>query len=241
MKEKSLGRMKTINFSEGLATLTDAIFNKIKNVQLETEVTKIEKHGKLFELTYQRKGEELKVSVDKIVFSCPVPVVGNLMKGLSRQLINDFETVDYLSINTIGTAYPKGKTKAPLDGFGALRTKNNDSLISGTIWSSNVFPYKSNDKYHFLLSMVKEDLSKEALLKGVDEEQRKLYQIEDSMIISEVQQWKEALPVYNTNLKSLQNKIRPLNKDGIYFHANWMDGISIKECISKSKKISTFL
>lgn len=241
MKEKSLGRMRTVNFSEGLATLTDALYNKIKNIQLKTTVTKVEKHHDRFEITYQRDNEEFKATVDKVVFSCPVPVVGNLMKGVSRQLIADFEAVDYLSITTVSTAYLKDKIAAPLDGFGALRTKNNSSVISGTIWSSNVFPYKSDNKHHFLLSMVKEDLPIDELIKKVDEEQRNLYGIECPTILSEVQQWKTALPVYNTKLKILQNKLRPLSKENIHFHANWMDGISIKECISKSKKISSFL
>ena len=241
IKEKSLERMKTVNFSGGLATLTNAILDKIKNLQLNTVITKIEKHRDSFELTYKKGNNEFKVHVDKIVFSCPAPVVGELMKGISRQLLSDFEAVSYLSISTVSTVYPKNKTKKALDGFGALRTNNNEALVSGTIWSSNVFPYKSDGDHHLLVSMVKADLSKEELLAQVDKEQRELYGIDSYAVSSEVKQWKGALPVYNTGLKKLQKKIRPLNKEGIFFHSNWMDGISIKDCISKSKKISIIL
>ncbi len=241
MKEKSLGRMKTINFSEGMATLTDALHDKIKNIQLSTEVTQIEKHKTCFELTYKKGNEHYHVKVDKVVFSCPVPVVTKLIKGLSRTLMSDFEQVSYLSINTVSTVYPKNKVKNPLDGFGALKTKGSTGVISGTIWSSNVFPYKSSPEHHFLLSMVKEQLPEKELLAKVDKELRDTYEIESYAIATEVQQWKSALPVYNKKLKNLQNKVRPLQQEGIYFHTNWLDGISIKECISKSKKFSTLL
>jgi oxygen-dependent protoporphyrinogen oxidase len=241
IKEKSFGRMKTINFTNGLSTLTNAISDKITNIQLDTGVTKIDKHNNSFVITYQKGAEELKVTVDKVVFSCPARVAGDLMKGLSRKLVQYFEAIDYLSINTVSTLYPKNKTKAPIDGFGVLRTKYSESLISGTIWVSNVFPYKSRESNHLLVSMVKEDLPKDQLLAKVDLELRNTYKIDSDLVASKVMSWKNALPVYNRNLKTLQNKVRPLQTEGIYFHANWMDGISIKECISKSKKISTFL
>ena len=106
---------------------------------------------------------------------------------------------------------------------------------------SNVFPYKSRESNHLLVSMVKEDLPKDQLLAKVDLELRNTYKIDSDPVASKVMSWKNALPVYNKNLKTLQNKVRPLHTEGIYFHANWIDGISIKECISKSKKISTFL
>ena len=163
------------------------------------------------------------------------------MKDLSRKVIDAFEPIKYLSINTVTTFYPKTKVNQPLDGFGALSTKENNSVISGTIWSSNVFPYKCDDQHHFLLSMVKEDLSKNELLDSVSKRLRTVYQIDCNPTHSYVQKWDKELPVYNKELKNLQNQIRPLQHEGIFFHANWIDGISIKECISKSKKISTFL
>ena len=241
MKEKSLGRLKTINFSRGLSTLTDAISEKIKNIQLNTEVTKIQKQGLKFELTYTKDDCEFRIVVDKVVFSCPAPVTGQLIRGVSRKLMNDFLEIQYGSINTVSTVYPKRKIKAPLSGFGALKSKNNEGIISGTIWSSNVFPYKSDNEHYLLVSMVKGEYSHEELLSKVDEEQRKMYEIDSYTVCSEVKQWKKSLPIYNKVLKKLQKKLYPLSKEGIFFHANWFGGISIKDCISKSRKISANL
>ena len=122
-----------------------------------------------------------------------------------------------------------------LKGFGALGT--NRSLIdaSGVIAAHQVFPYKSNEKALFTV-MQKEDHSK--LAENVLSEIFKQY----VPVINKVStKWEGVLPVYNADLLKYEDSVNELTEKGVYINANWHKGISVKDCIGKSKKISAFL
>ena len=69
----------------------------------------------------------------------------------------------------------------------------------------------------------------------------KLLTITEEPLSKELTRWNDALPKFNKELKFLNQELFKLDSKNIYFNSNWVGALSIKDCISKSKEISTFL
>ena len=244
-KERSLDRMKSINFVGGFETLVGALSSQIDLNLISSEVKLVEKTINGYCVKYEDDQGVQEQEFNKVVFCTDLKSTEKLIQNLSLDLQSLFNSTSTLSINTINLVYKKHAVGKSINGFGALGTASSGVVFSGVINVSQTFPQKlkNNDEVMFTV-MVKGNHLKyndSQLIDMSHNELSRLLSIEGEPLEQELSRWKNALPKFNKELRQLNQEIANKDLKDIYFNSNWVAALSIKDCISKSKEISTFL
>ncbi len=244
-KERSLDRMKSINFVGGFETLVGALSSQIDSNLIPSEVKLVEKTINEYSVEYQDEQGVKSQTFDKIVFCTDLKSTEKLIQNFSFNVKSLFTSTHTLSINTINLVYKKSAVGKSINGFGALGTVRSGVAFSGVINVSQTFPQKlkNNDEVMFTV-MIKGDQFKyndNQLIEICHNELSELLFIEGEPLKQELFRWKNALPKYNKELRILNQELAHNGFKNVYFNSNWVAALSIKDCISKSKEISTLL
>ena len=245
IKEKSLDRMKSVNFENGFSTLITALNNQVKAQLLQAEVLGIERNADRYQIKYSTDEGEKKLYFDKVVFCSDLKSTEKLINHLSLGVQQYFKATKVLTINTINLVYKKSAVKKSINGFGALGTLDSQINFSGVINVSQTFPTKLNNEDEVMFTVMikgkQAGSNDEELIHVAHEQLSKLLNISEFPISKELTRWRGGLPEYNKELKILNQELPKFRSNNIFFNANWVQGLSIKDCISKSKEISTLL
>ena len=84
-------------------------------------------------------------------------------------------------------------------------------------------------------------MNDDELIAFAHKELSQVLDITEFPVAQDLTRWEDGLPQYNKELNVLNKELNKFRFESIYFNANWVGAISIKDCISKSKEKSTFL
>lgn len=245
MKEKSLERMKSVNFEGGFQTLVTALRENLSNHIIESEVESLSKSAGGYTITFQDEFGPQSDKFNKVVFCSDLKSTEKLLKDLSLGIQPYFEATKVLSINTISLVYRKSAVQKPMNGFGALGTNKSAVGFSGVINVSQTFPTKLDNHDEVMLTVMikgkQDEMNDDELIAFAHKELSQVLGITEFPVAQDVTRWENGLPQYNRELNVLNKELNKFRFESIYFNANWVGAISIKDCISKSKEKSTFL
>ncbi|HEY8400089.1 MAG TPA: protoporphyrinogen oxidase, partial [Cytophagaceae bacterium] len=143
---KAAGERKaSYNFKKGMQTLTDALAAKLKYINLGTRVEKIENKDNQYLVTARKNGELKSYTCQELVFASDTASAASLLEPLAPSVAQKLAAVEYAPMVAVHSIYKKHHIGKVLDGFGALNPRSEDLFISGTIWTSSVFPGRCAD------------------------------------------------------------------------------------------------
>ena len=159
------------------------------------------------------------------------PHISQLLKG-----------IEYNKLCT-STLITKQKIPYLENAFGIVIPPSEQMKTLGVLNNSAIFQrenfHKESNSYTFISKIKKEDESTESIIK---EELNQLTTLEDSDIIYyEEKKWIRAIPKYNVKryryIKEIRSHFYEVPNGTVLF-GNYIDGISIREIISQSKKFA---
>ena len=50
--------------------------------------------------------------------------------------------------------------------------------------------------------------------------------------------WEKAIPQYDENILPVHQALNSVKDDGLYACANWIDGVSVPDCIKKARSLA---
>ena len=242
IKNKGGARRKTVSFKEGMQQLPQTIFKSINNASLQKEIIGLSKNN----AKYVVKLRDEEIEADKIVFASSPNVMGSLCESLYGQKFSTvLSALKCPSISAVHSVYNKKDIAFELKGFGALNPQCEDYFIAGTIWSSSVFSGKIVEDNVLLTSFVggmqypnQNKIDEQSLLDSVHKELSKFYGIKAKPLFEKVTKWDKSIPQYGIELKEVRKQIDLLEKDNIFVASNWLNGISIEDCIKNAKALA---
>ncbi|WP_091506260.1 protoporphyrinogen oxidase [Flexibacter flexilis] len=247
-KNAGAGRRKSMNFRNGMQTLTDALFAQLDYVHLEHSVQSIEhlKDGRWHISISTPDGSTRQEYTDNLVITTPAPVAATLLANAFPQLAQALLAIDYPPMAMIHTAYPKDAVGFSLNGFGGLHPPKEGLFTAGSIWTSSVFEGRSPaDKVLFtsfvggVLAREQTFLSDKEILEKVDAELRKLYRISaQKPAYQRITRWQKAIPQYDKNLNAVYEYATEAEKNHLYLAANWYKGVALADCIRKGRELA---
>ncbi|MBX9850389.1 MAG: protoporphyrinogen oxidase [Cytophagaceae bacterium] len=239
------GRKKSFNFKNGMQELPSAIAAQLKNIQYSARVNRIVKSENGYEVSIQEPAGVRKIKANTLVITTPPFVAAELLSGLYPQLAQALKRIEYPAMCAVHTVFNKSDVEAELNGFGVLNPYIENQFSSGCIWNSSIFSARCPaDKVLFTnfvggsLHQDKIKLPDDEILKNVKKELIKNFQIRKEPVFQKIYRIEKAIPQYNLKVKTLNDFLPNLEKNSIFFSANYINGVSLSDCIKKGKRLA---
>ena len=88
------------------------------------------------------------------------------------------------------------------------------------------------------LNAEKTQLTEEQIKGNVHKELATHFNITGNPAFQNYFKWNRAIPQYTSILKETKKYIYEIERDNIFFCANWIDGISLSDCVKKGKQLA---
>ena len=231
-----------IYFKDGFHTLIDKLKlhlgEEIYTKFTVSNVTKINEKKYLIEFINGKM-----ITCNKVIFTINPKKIMEIM-NLKVDISNNFF---YNPIDVIHFAFNKKDYNKKIKGFGLLSKKSEKKSYLGILFNSDIFPNVAPSDQKLITVLVGGEnqsnlckFDKTKILNKVEEEIRDLLGIK-KIVFKKHFRWSQAIPRYNVEnikfLKSNFNKNLFANKN-IFINGNYHQGISVSDCILKSKKLT---
>tara|TARA_Y100000589_G_scaffold293032_1_gene297589 strand:- start:47 stop:541 length:495 start_codon:yes stop_codon:yes gene_type:complete len=153
---------------------------------------------------------------------------------------------EYNPIDVFHFGIKKTKINRHFDGFGVLSKKSENKSFLGILFNSNIFPHFS-PKDKILMTVLSGGEKQKSLIKTdpktikekIKKELSNIFKIEEFDFINH-KRWHKGIPKYNDNIIELKKEIKTFerNNKNMFVTGNYIGGISVSDCIHKSKILS---
>lgn len=239
---------KMISFKEGMQTLPLALSDALgQNVVTSAQVVSIDKNESGFIITYRLKGSFKTVECDAVLSTVPAYAAADLFLKFDSGIKDHLEDIYYPPVLVYYLVYKRENIGQALDGFGFLIPSKEKKSFLGAIWSSVIFPGRSDDdKAVFTLFIGGSrnpefvDEQREVLLERVRKEFEELMKINGNPVYSSERYWDKAIPQYKLGYIEHENYFDTFEKknSGLFLSGNYRGGISVGDCIKNAELVA---
>jgi oxygen-dependent protoporphyrinogen oxidase len=243
--EKSKQSARMFSFTDGMQKLPSAIASYLgERVQTFCDVTAIEKNDTGFRIKYNNAGHLREIDCDILISTVPAYTAVELFKSWDEKLAEHLGAIYYPPVLALMLGYNKESIRQSLDGFGFLVPAKERRSFLGAIWSSVIFPNRSeDDKAAFTLFVGGArdpevgNIDKDILIKKVRNEFEKIMGITEEPVYTVYKYWAKAIPQYNIGYIEHERYFDEFETryPGLYISGNYRGGISIGDCLKNGE------
>jgi oxygen-dependent protoporphyrinogen oxidase len=237
------------SFKDGMKVLPEAIGDKLGNrVSTSVEVTSVRKTAEgNYGVTFKDGQQNLTLLADIVISTVPAYKAAELFGHFDNELTKHLNDIYYPPVLVLYLVYEKNKVGQPLDGFGFLIPEKEEKSFLGAIWSSVIFPNRSDEtKAVFTLFIGGSrdagfvDDVEQIVIDGARREFELIMKISAEPVFAAKRFWPKAIPQYNLGYVEHENYFDHFEKDnkGIFLGGNYRGGISVGDCIKNSELIA---
>ena len=146
-KEVSKQSAKMFSFKDGMKTLPEAIAEILGDrISTGVEVTSIRSTAEgNYGVTFRDGNQNLTLLADVVLSTVPAYKAAELFGHFDENLAKHLNEIYYPPVLVLYLVYEKNVIGQPLDGFGFLIPEKEQKSFLGAIWSSVIFPNRSDD------------------------------------------------------------------------------------------------
>ncbi|KIA81948.1 protoporphyrinogen oxidase [Chromobacterium amazonense] len=237
---RRLGRRRGCTLRGGLQQLPRQLARDL-DVRLNTAVTALRREGAGWRLrtasgwTY----------AEQVVLALPASQAAMLLHPLAPALADACRRIPYAPLAVVSTLLDADALASPLPGGGALHPHGEDALTLGYLAVSASYPHVCQDDKRLLTCFIggrrRPDLlrlSDEDLLSKVNAELDELFGLRAAPLSQRITRWSEALPQGTALQGRVRRLAQPLAAQGLHVCANWLDGVSLADCLRKGRRLA---
>lgn len=239
---------KMISFKDGMQTLPMALANALgQNVVTSAQVVSVDKDESGYSLTYRLKGSFKTIECDAVLSTVPAFSAIDLFTKYDPELKTHLESIYYPPVLVYYIVYKKENVGQALDGFGFLIPAKENKSFLGAIWSSIIFPGRTDENTAAFTIFIGGsrnpefvDEPREALLDRVRKDFEGLMKINGNPVYSAERFWEKAIPQYRLGYIEHENYFEKFEKKnpGLFLSGNYRGGISVGDCIKNAELVA---
>jgi len=243
--EKSKQDAKMFSFKSGMHSYPKAIAKYMgESVKVNCIINKVIKDKNSYKIFYKGNNSEKEFAADIILSTLPSHKSAKIFKEIDGSISKHLEKIYYPPVKIVYFGFNKKDVQRKLDGFGFLIPTKEKRSYLGTIWSSAIFPKRSDeDKALFTMfiggAKTPEIFEKnqEKLFNEIISDFKNLMNINSDPIFVKERFWEKAIPQYNLGHIEHDNYFTKFEKKnpGLFLSGNYRGGISVGDCIKNSK------
>ncbi|MEJ2194396.1 MAG: protoporphyrinogen oxidase [Ignavibacteriaceae bacterium] len=197
-------------------------------------------------VAYKVGDQNLTLLTDIVTLTTPAYNSSELLRHLDGELKNHLDNVYYPPVLVLYLVYNKVDIGQPLDGFGFLIPSKENKSFLGAIWSSVLFPNRTNkDTESFTLfiggsrypGFVNEN--EDDIIRSAKNEFEDIMKIKGSTVYTKKRFWPKSIPQYSLGYVEHENYFDhfEINNKGIFLSGNYRGGISIGDCMMNAENV----
>ena len=248
-KEVSKQSAKMFSFNDGMKVLPVAMANELGNrISTGVEVTSVRKTAEEnYGVTFRDTNQNLTLLADVVLSTVPAYKASELFGHFDEDLSKHLNAIYYPPVLVLYLVYKRSAVGQPLDGFGFLIPEKEEKSFLGAIWSSVIFPNRSDeDKAAFTLFIGGSrdagfvDDVEQLVIDRARREFELIMKISAEPVVVAKRLWQKAIPQYNLGYVEHENFFDHFEKDnkGIFLGGNYRGGISVGDCIKNSELVA---
>jgi len=233
-------RGQLTSFKEGMSQFVSAFSEKYPEaIRLNYPIEKISRAQNRFKI-FSPKGD---VEANEVFVCTPSYAAAQLLKDFNV-LAGALEKIPYAPIAVAGLVYKRAAFKEQPKGFGYLIPSSENSQVLGVLFTSNIFQNRTDNEHFMFRVMIGGARHPEIISKSRDElitiakkEIEKILKVYDNSVTEFLSCWHRGIPQYNREYPKLKETIEERVREipGLYLAANYLDGISVNDCIVNAK------
>ena len=235
-------RRSIISFKGGTQTLSQHLADKVSYLHLNTPVEAIRKSNGLFHVV---AGDKI-LEAETIVSTLPAYTTAELLSQFEDINHHPLNKVNYVPVWVVHLSLKKEAVPFDFNGFGALYPPKEGLQSMGTIWNSSVFPTKAPEGQVLTTTLAGGYYHSDLGQRGAEEvkirivqELKEIYGFEDHAIdYIDAYLWPRAIPQYDRQMYDALDAANNLEDMGYIVLANWRKGLSVPDCLEKSRSLA---
>ena len=245
--EKSKQSAKMFSFKSGMQVLPKTITKHLgKKVCLQSDVVSIKKNGTGYQVAYHNEDGLQIVDCNKIISTVPAYAATDLFGHFDKDLTKHLNEIYYPPVLVLYLVYKKEEIGQPLDGFGFLIPSRERKSFLGAIWSSVIFPGRTDDTtaaFTLFIGGARNpeigSIDKEILISKVRKEFELIMKITSDPVLMTYKYWSKAIPQYNIGYIEHERYFDEFEKNnpGLILSGNYRGGISIGDCVKNAEAV----
>jgi len=245
--EQSKQSAKMFSFINGMQTFPKAIARELgKRIEYNCRVEKIDISGHKYRIFYKQDDMSGETISDIVLSTIPAYQAASVFGEHDNRLRRHLNAIYYPPVQVLYLGFRKKSIGRELDGFGFLIPKNENRTFLGAIWSSVIFPQRTDrDKAAFTL-FIGGARSPElfngngaSLIARVLKEFKEIMHITEDPLFVKEKMWVKAIPQYNLGHIEHEKYFETFESEhpGIVLSGNYRGGISVGDCIANSDSV----
>jgi oxygen-dependent protoporphyrinogen oxidase len=242
------------SFEDGLGRLPKKIAEELGGaLSMHHHVNTIEPASEGFRVHVETPAGAQEILARHIVLAVPHNVAARILRELpgADGLAAELRAIGQAPVAVVHIGVHTSNISEPINGFGHLVVRGGSIRTLGSIYSSSVFPGRtpSDDMALFTnftggtLDPHALDLSDEELTSFVTKDLESAIGLRGDPVFTHVARWPEAFPQYHVGHFARCERIRRHAGaiPGLSLIGNYLDGLSINDCIRSATRAATRL
>ncbi len=236
---------RLVSLKNGLSTLIDELFQRLKSDFLFIECCKI-KNVRLLPGNFLVETKNLVLLSKSLVMATPAHDAAYLLEDYPVKDV--LLSVPYVPMAVVALGYRREKIKHPLSGFGFLVPERENRKILGCLWDSQIFPNRAPKGYELFRVMIGGARSPELARLSINEivdiavdELSEILNIEGVPDFIKVFKYEKAIPQYTVGhakrLEAIESFL--VKFPGLFFNSNAYKGVALNDCVGNSKIVAS--
>lgn len=232
------------SWQDGIGTVPQVLAARLKT-QIQTGVT-------VQKITKTTQGFKVKTSMGEqtaraVVLAVQPHVAAALMAPLDQDGAAAVGAISAPPVNVVFLGYRRDQVGHPLDGLGFLSTKDTSRIISGAQFLSTMYEGRAPNGYVSISAYAGgarnpelASLDEASLVGEVHKELAELLAIKGAPVLHKTRRWALGLPQYTLGHPGRVSQLEstPDRVPGLYVTGNFINGVSIANCMSTAAKIA---
>ncbi|MEM4251854.1 MAG: protoporphyrinogen oxidase [Candidatus Bathyarchaeia archaeon] len=249
MRTQKRVKRSLYSFKDGLSALPSAIAARLGDaIELSRPAEHLEVSASSPRYRVVTAGREY--SSDRLILTLPAPEAARLLEASLPELAKELRHIEYVSLGVVYLSYDLAELGRDLHGFGFLIPRSEGLETLGAIWSSSLFPNRAPAGKALLTCFIggahnpkAATLSDKELSGKVSAELSHILETSAHPEIVDVWKMARAIPQYTLGHSDRLRRISRMleNTPGLTLAGNYLQGVSVPDCIDRGLKTASSL
>lgn len=246
---RGAARRRIFTLKDGLQTLSETLAARLTHYHGGQTVQHLSQVNGGYRLDFKPEAHTVNAAArptyTHLALALPAYAAAPLLRPLFPEAAAALAAISYPPLTVVFSAYARAAVRHPLNGFGALHPKVENTYAAGSIWTSAIYPNRvPAGQVLFTTFVGGSQYAAQALhpeaeqLAAVHAELARFYGISGPPSWQGRYVWPRSIPQFDAHIGPARAAVAALGPRGVLAVANWQAGVSVPDCVRHARSLA---